>query len=908
MQTKSKICLYAVLVVVLLLAQTLVLTARPIETGNSLLGKNDSGLALTPSPVTIDQITHNIGNIVTTVDNHGYIGGYWPYNLPSGEWPRNSGHNYIGEVMYWMGATTAAGDTLVANTWDEFQGVPSIVSGASENKILLSTDTTRYYDYDRADTVGLGDGYPAYGWRQWDSDSADWVYAKHYDPESSDFYPGGPVSVQMSHFRFNDAAGGNSLMGLEMTHTMLQWNYCYNEDFIFVILEIKNTSAVDYNDFAFGLYIDIDVGGLDGTGENGRLMDMVASDSIRNLAWTYDSLGYDPGWQSKTGVMGTKYLETPDDIGMTAFRTGDWGLVPTTDPPRYAMINSTQFDTSLPPTDQYYIQCTRGIDLTAGKTVRVVYAIIAGDDIDEFLENADRAQQLYESNFIGPEPPITPTLWGRAADKKVYLNWNDTAQTSVDPRLMERDFAGYKLYRSGDQGRTWGEIDDDNSNCCLDVDYVPLGFYPVIDPDDPVPHTFVDSNLYNGMEYWYCLVAFDKGDSAANVDRLQNGFGIAGVSPNVIALTPRNDPAGFYDAAASVTHNFDGIGKPSQGLVYPIIFNEDSLQGDQYRVTFTDYPDVASTWNLINITTGDTLLADQSGYNLEPDYCPLTEGMRVVVRNGDRIPRSYVQTGFAGSDTTLAMGPFYYETVPNFTGNMANIYGDAAYRSTYELRYTGNSTVAPSVTEYWVPSPTFSVPFEVWNVTTNERVSLAVYDFEGDGDWDPYDLLSIVDYAYDPVQDLTSLAFPYYYGWLFAFDETVYNPAVNDIFTIEGAPMNGPDDVFDFRVDGVSSADAARDLKNIRVVPDPYFATNDSRTETAEGMTVLEFRNVPDECTVRIYTLAGDLVKTINHEDGTGVVRWDALSGDAQQVASGIYIYHVDSPYGERLGRFAIIK
>jgi hypothetical protein len=50
------------------------------------------------------------------------------------------------------------------------------------------------------------------------------------------------------------------------------------------------------------------------------------------------------------------------------------------------------------------------------------------------------------------------------------------------------------------------------------------------------------------------------------------------------------------------------------------------------------------------------------------------------------------------------------------------------------------------------------------------------------------------------------------------------------------------------------------------------------------------------------------LVKTIEHNDGTGVVRWDALSGDAQQVASGIYIYHVDSPYGERLGRFAIIK
>ncbi|MDD5426591.1 MAG: hypothetical protein PHN52_08935 [candidate division Zixibacteria bacterium] len=907
MQTKRKTCLYVTVAVLLLLVPTVIVSARPTPTGKGVLDKKDSMLALSPSPATIDQITHNIGNIVTTVDNHGYIGGYWHYNLPSGEWPRNSGHYYIGELMYWMGATTSGGDTLVANTWDEFQGVPSVVSGASVNKILLSTDTARYYDYNPTDTVGLGNGNPAYGWRQWDSDSSAWVYSKNYDPNTSEFYPGGPVAVQESHYRFNDAAGGNSLMGLEMTHTMLQWNYCYNEDFIFVILEIKNTSTVDYHDFAFGLYVDLDVGGPDGTGENGRLMDKVAFDSTRNLAWTYDSLGWDRGWKAKTGIMGTKLLETPDNIGMTAFRTGDWSLVPSTDPPRYAMINSTQFDTSLPPTDQYYIQCTRGIDLTAGKTVRVVFAIIAGANTTEFLENADRAQQLYESNFIGPEPPITPRLWGKASDKKVYLYWNDTAQTSVDPRLMERDFAGYKLYRSVNQGRTWGEVDKENKNCCLKVDYIPLAYYPVIDPDDPVPHNFIDSNLYNGMEYWYCLVAFDKGDSAANVDVLQNGFGIAGVSPNVVALMPRNDPAGYYTAAATVTHTFTGTGQPSDGQVYPVIFEKDSVLGEQYQVVFEDQL-VVTCWHLINLTTGDTLLKDQTDYEGDPGYMPLVEGIRVAVRNGDRVPRDYGQTAFTGSDTTLAMGYFYGEPIPPLTGDPGDVFNDGPYRSTYELRYTGQFTVAPLLIDYWVPSPTIDVPFEVWNMNTNQRVSLAVYDFEDDGDWDPYDLLSIVNYPYNASQDLTSLAFPFYYGWLFGFDDAVFNPSVGDVFTIEGAPVNGPDDVFTFRTDGVNASQAARDLKKIKVVPDPYYVSNDPRTETAEGMTVLEFRNVPDRCTIRIYTLAGDLVKTISNTDGDGTVRWDAISGDAQQVASGIYIYHIDSPYGERLGRFAIIK
>jgi len=78
--------------------------------------------------------------------------------------------------------------------------------------------------------------------------------------------------------------------------------------------------------------------------------------------------------------------------------------------------------------------------------------------------------------------------------------------------------------------------------------------------------------------------------------------------------------------------------------------------------------------------------------------------------------------------------------------------------------------------------------------------------------------------------------------------------------------------------------------------------------ETSEGESVVEFQNVPDECTIRIYTLAGDLVQTVNHTSGTGAARWNLLSKNRQQVAAGIYLYHVESTYGEHLGRFAIIK
>jgi len=867
----------------------------------------------TPAPITIDQIVHNVGNIVTTVDNMGYIGGYRYYNLPSGEWPRNSGHNYIGELKYWMGGVTPTGDTLVDNTWDEFQGLTSLVSGTEDYKIFLSTDTNRFYEFNRADTVGLGRGNPAQGWRVWNPDTADYVYTQNFNAQDSTYYPGGPQALQVSNFRFGDAAGGTAHMGLEVTHTMLQWNYCYNEDFTFVILEITNKSATDYHGFAFGLYVDLDIGGPDGTGENGRLDDIVQYDTTENLAWNIERDGYDPGWGASvtTGIMGTKLLETPDDIGMTGLRTGEWEQVPSDraidDIPRFELISAPGFDAPIPPADQYYIQCTRGIDLPVGKTVRVVYALVAGEDEADFRANADRAQSLYDKNYVGPQPPATPTLTVRQGDRKAYLSWNDTAETSVDPLSGTDDFSGYKLYRSSDMGKTWGRINYKTNNSCMTTDYFPVTTFRVDAPGDPIPRSYIDTGLYNDVEYWYCLSAFDRGDTSVPVDALQSGFGMPGVAINVVRVVPSPDPAGFFAAAATVTHDYAGAFEPSDGSVYPVVFNQDSLQGSEYQVTFEDtYRRIY--WHLVNTTTGDTLLAQQRRFTDEPDLYEVAEGLRVVVRDGDRVPRSYRQTSLSGSDTTLSMGEFLGEAIPWLTGNPAYTYGNQHLRANFELRYTADPTVAPSVIEYWVPGSQYHIPFEVWNLETNSQVSAAVYDANDDGLWSPDEPIAIVNYPYDSIQDLTGLAFPYYYGWIFSFDPSTYAPSAGDIYTIEGAPLNGPDDAFTFRVDGINAATAKVDLKDIKVSPDPLYVRYSSMAERIDGRSTLAFHNLPDKCTIRIYTLAGDLVSTIEHTDGTGTEFWYLMSANDQQVVSGIYLYHIDSPYGERLGRFAVIK
>jgi len=860
-----------------------------------------------PAPITIDQIVHNQGNVATTVDNWGYIGGYSYYGLPSGEWPRNSGHDYLAEIRYWMGAVTAGGDTLVANTYDDFQSIPSLITGVEQNRILLSTDTTRYYDYDPTDTTGAGKGNAALGWQVWSGEQDDWVYVTNWDPIAADTFSGGPISVQESHYRFADDALGTSLMGLEMIHTVLQWNYCYNEDFMFCILEITNTSTEDYTDFAFGLYVDLDIGGPDGTGENGRLGDLVGSDSTENLAWIYDEDGYDPGWgnQVTTGIMGTKYLETPGDVGMTAFRTGDWAQLPDEDPGRFALINSTQYDGSLPPTDQYYVQCTRGITLAAGQTVRVVYALVAGANEAEFRDNAELAQELYDNHFVGPEPPNTPTLTAVGGDEKVYLSWNDTAQVTIDPLSGENDFAGYKLYRSDNRGLDWGEKIYNTGNDCLDLDYESIAQYTVNDPADLIPRSIIDTGLINGVEYWYCLVAYDTGASETGVDVLQTGFGVPGSATNIISVTPRTDPAGFFEAAGTVTHEYTGAGEPSEGNVIPVVFDRSQLLGADYQVVFEDTPE-QTYWHLINVTTGDTVLAEQTLVNEDPGHYEITEGIRLVVRDADLVPRSMSQTELGGSTATLEIpSSYWYGSVMDFFYGVQ--FGNQHYRSDYELRYTGDSTIAPAFNDNIGMGMAWSVPFEAWNTTTNERVALAVYDFGLDGTWDPWDMLIIINYPYDPVTDPFTTAWPTYFSWFFGFDETIYNPTVGDVYTIEGPLMNSPDDVFSFAADGVNDARIAAALSNIKVVPDPYYAYA-TQWEATPGESNIQFQNLPERCTIRIYTLSGDLIKTLEHIDGSGTQEWNLQTDTQRLIVSGIYIYHVESQYGDHLGRFAVVK
>ncbi len=64
--------------------------------------------------------------------------------------------------------------------------------------------------------------------------------------------------------------------------------------------------------------------------------------------------------------------------------------------------------------------------------------------------------------------------------------------------------------------------------------------------------------------------------------------------------------------------------------------------------------------------------------------------------------------------------------------------------------------------------------------------------------------------------------------------------------------------------------------------------------------------NVPDDATVKIFTISGFWVKNLTASNGRAA--WDLTNDHGDRVASGLYFYLVTTPNAKTKGEIAIIK
>lgn len=100
-------------------------------------------------------------------------------------------------------------------------------------------------------------------------------------------------------------------------------------------------------------------------------------------------------------------------------------------------------------------------------------------------------------------------------------------------------------------------------------------------------------------------------------------------------------------------------------------------------------------------------------------------------------------------------------------------------------------------------------------------------------------------------------------------------------------------------------------MEDIRVVPNPYNPNVDrSLLLDQDGRDRIAFYEIPGKCTIEIYTEIGELVRTIEHDNGSGDEFWDLRTDFRQRVVSGIYIARIinEDPNDDDFGRVAIRK
>jgi len=184
----------------------------------------------------------------------------------------------------------------------------------------------------------------------------------------------------------------------------------------------------------------------------------------------------------------------------------------------------------------------------------------------------------------GFSAPITPTVLVAAEHERVYLFWDNLAESSIDSLTGYSDFEGYRIYKSTDGGITWGGPDDK----IYDWDRNFVGWRPIAQFD----LTFAEDSLH-------CVYINDECSGSDPI----RGIGIFG-----------NDP---YQPAISLGNN--------SGLRYSFS-DDDVVDGIEYTYAVTSYDMGLRTYEIIYNQTDSNFVADTVWSPSNPDHFTSTDG------------------------------------------------------------------------------------------------------------------------------------------------------------------------------------------------------------------------------------------------------------------------------------------
>ncbi len=897
--------------------------------------ESHKGLRKVAGSESIKRSILDVGNVRALIENTAILG-YDRYGL-CWEYPSKSGVTYRWTMAPLVGAI--------------IDGTKRMADG-THGALRQGDEFLPYYGYDAGyndmqANIGIAfSDVPASWPAQWPNGTIDQKF-----PVGQDGFKGvvnGEVrATREAYFVVSDSNNNNGegVMGVRMDIWALQWSDFLNRNFIIFKFVVTNNSDKEWKDVYLGVHDDPDCpeqGDREWTDDFAAFIapgDTTVDSLLWNFSYLWDGDDYVGGlFASGVGWVGLKVLETPIDPatgkekGLTTMQVFPYDQAPQSEEDAYNQMAAgimeppnkdphpddwTQTPNTYGP-DITYVLATGPFDLKPGESINFAFASIHGSNKADLFNNAKLCQMLYNNEYKSAEAPPVPELKAYVEEGKVVLYWDDRAERGIyykkdangnilldengdpivdhinDALTGNNAFQGYKLYKSTDGGITWGQAFYDFKG--VPKGYIPLAIFdkkdlvkgesktrPYFDlgDDTGLRHYYVDNNVKNGYEYLYALVAYDGEDSivtdkgAIPIVPLENAIPSNPYIPgdNVVAVKPHG-PA-FGTTLGDIDTLYHSAGS-SDAMPVLEVLDKSSTTGDTYEISINvDETSGEKTFTVMNKTTNKVARTDNEVevvnwpfYNSDYDNAPIVDGVKITMTDAEPGIKSYSWSG--NSDAEIVYSGIY----------------DVYYPDTYEFVW---DSTALNVAGAYGSGP---LPFYIINKTKNDTCSHYLWGGEfGSGS---QFLIIEADGAFTHVMQM-------YYD---------NEPAQGEVCTIITNQLLTANDKFVYKtIKETTSTIKESDLEKIKVVPNPYVVT--SRFETGQFMQrrKIQFHYLPPKCTIRIFNTAGNLIKVIEHTNGTPIEEWDLRTKNDQEIAFGVYIFQVEAEgIGKYIGKFAVIK
>lgn len=812
------------------------------------------GPTVTSARPTVLSKVHDVGNMWTTVFNNGVYGdpNSGDTGNPSGEWPAGSGVYYIWEGRFWIGARVG--------------GQPLVSHADYGNYELFPSDGSTYY------------------------------------------FGNGPKAIQDGLVEYDDldaSIGGHTPIGFQMTQRSLAWSLPDYDDFQAFYMEIKNVSGGVLNNVFVTWVYDNDVG----SGPNGATHGN--GGAIEDLA---DYEGWAPEGQNPWRYDWVDPMDLDGD-GDTGYDV--WGR-PKADP--YNPYWNGYTDDNVPADDNpepdgFYDEWQ--IFLDENGPVLQFQTDVTINDVD----------------YVAGDPAVDSkgnVLHGYAFPRNTSYMYDGDDPSTPDNDEGERDlstpadgFIGTRLiYQPRDP---FNSAPEDT----FPRPYSHQWWNWESDPgSDQEKYEYMEGRHTLSAGQNFMVMPFDYGAGAPVFDYRY-----------LQAIGP------FSNWANNEVKKFvmvTGVGKGLQGmrenLDNAMIAYYSGQNGDPEAPEAGDIGTPASTYPYDDAVA---LYGNQLGFTGASNAAVANDGHFILP-----IPPPIPTLNYSAEDrgVTLVWDSSAETAIDSFIGSV-DFSGYKIYRSKY-------------TTADWEMIAAFDLSADAVYLLNTERDTLnPIIDSNGDtltATEDGYaDAKAAGGYAYImvdlPGSDLSNIPHQYKDGAVTFEDNegnviaryvdgygTFYDRTGVPIFRHVEQPINGLNYyytvvAFDPDKGALQSIESSRSnyrktlaggadpvipraaaapdgvLDEIRVVPNPYKGTAlfESRYQDR-----ISFINLPPRCKISIFSLTGDLIDEIYKNNAqSGQVNWDLISRNEQSVVSGLYIYTVETPGGEKkIGKFLIIR